>query len=791
MNRLAESSSPYLLLHKDNPVDWYPWGPEALERAKAEDKPIFLSIGYSTCYWCHVMERESFTNDEIAALMNQNFVNIKLDREERPDLDEIYMTATQMLTQHGGWPNSLFLTPKLEPFFAGTYFPPVDRQGMPGFPTVLRSMVQAWKTRRADVEEQAASILQGIRHRLDDRPDPGVGLPDGSAAERSLVGLERSFDPRWGGFGSAPKFPTPSNLFLLLEFAAEKPRAAEMLSTTLDHMARGGIYDHLGGGFHRYATDREWNIPHFEKMLYDNGWLLEAYGREFARSGGAQAARVIRQTAGFLARELTSPEGAFWSALDAETDGHEGAFYVWTREELLDVLGEEDFGFLGPLYGFDAPPFFEGSRYVLHHPDILTNQAQRRRLTLDQLLAQMAPLEEKLFVARSERKPLSIDDKILTDWNGTAISGLATAGRLLGEQGLVTRAAHAARFVLEAMRTSQGTLLHAWRDGHGEVPAFLADYAYFVRALLALERARLAEKAEPAEPAEMTQTNETAEGVAAGGSWLEAAVRLTEEQIDRLGDPAGGFFAAAEAPDVLTRSKDFLDGAAPSANAVAVLNLLELTELTGESRWQDEAERALRSFAPLLERLAEAARMMTLAARRSHSASRAMRRESPESGQAGSRVWGSVQLKEEARRHVALHLDVAEAGPGEDSAFALTVAIERGWHVYAPDPDGKGPDWIRPLGVEGHEVEVVEIEFPEADEYRPPRPPRRPGVPPPAPIPSEEPVRIYEGEIEITGRLRARSGSGAGLRVTFQACDETRCLASVERLLRLEEHLET
>ncbi len=770
MNRLAESSSPYLLLHKDNPVDWYPWGPEALERAKAEDKPIFLSIGYSTCYWCHVMERESFTNDETAALMNRHFVNIKLDREERPDLDEIYMTATQMLTQHGGWPNSLFLTPELEPFFAGTYFPPIDRQGMPGFPSVLRSMAEAWSTRRADIEEQAARISEGIRHSLEERPEPGAELPDGSAAERSLAGLERSFDPRWGGFGSAPKFPTPSNLFLLLEFASEKPRAAEMLATTLDHMARGGIYDHLGGGFHRYATDREWNIPHFEKMLYDNGWLLEAYGREFGRTGSEQAARVIRRTAGFLARELTSPEGAFWSALDAETDGHEGAFYVWTREELLDVLGEDDFGFLAPLYGFDRTPFFEGSRYVLHHPDTLTNQAKRRRLTLDELLDQMAPLEEKLLAARSERKPLSIDDKILTDWNGAAISGLATAGRLLGEPNLVTQAVQAATFVLETMRTSRGTLLHSWRSGHGEVPAFLADYAYFVRAMLALERAQPVADAEGSD------------------RWLAAAVRLTEEQMKRLGDPAGGFYAAATAPDVLVRSKDFLDGATPSANAVAVLNLLDLAELTGESRWRSEAERALRSFAPLLERLAEPARMMTLAARRAHSTSRG----DPESGKAGSRVSAGSRLEEEARRLVALNLEVAEAGAGGIVAFTLSLVIAPGWHIYAPYPDGDAPDWVRPLGIEGEEVEIVEIEFPQADDlpHLAPLAPLAP-IAPRAPIPDENPVRIYQGEVEISGSLKIRPESRGGLRVTLQACDETRCLPAVEHILPLEHILET
>ncbi|MCP4203826.1 MAG: DUF255 domain-containing protein [bacterium] len=750
MNRLAESSSPYLLLHKDNPVDWYPWGAEALDRAPKEDKPIFLSVGYSTCYWCHVMERESFTDEDTAALMNRHFVNIKLDREERPDLDEIYMSATQILTQHGGWPNSVFLTTDLEPFFAGTYFPPIDRPGLPGFRTVLRSMADAWANRRNDVEQQAASVFQAIRHSLEDRPEPGAELPDGSAALRSLTALERSFDPQWGGFGSAPKFPTPSNLLLLLEFADERPRAAEMLTTTLDHMARGGIYDHLGGGFHRYATDREWNIPHFEKMLYDNGWLLEAYGREFARSGDPQAARVIRKTAGFLERELTSPEGALWSALDAETDGHEGAFYVWTREELLDVVGEEDFGFLAPLYGFDRSPFFEGSHYVLHHPDSLTNQARRRRLQLDDLLDQMAPLEAKLLEARSQRKPLLVDDKILSDWNGAAISGLATSGRLLGERSLVAQATGAADFVLETMKTPSGQLLHAWRDGAGEIPAFLADYAYFVRGLLALEKAA---------------------GRESGGRWLEAAVRLTEEQIDRLGDPAGGFFAAAEASDVLVRSKDLFDGATPSANAVAILNLLELARATGDSRWRREAERALRSFAPLLERMAEPARMMTIAARRGFGATAG----EPQRSRAGASTPSLSPLDAEARERVALSLETAGGGEEAVREFTLTLTIEPGWHIYAPYPGGgDAPDWVRPLEVLGEDVDIGELDFPEAKE-----------LPPQPPMPGKDRVRIYEGEVKISGSARTRSQSGGWIRVVFQACDDQRCLAPVQQVLEL------
>src|SRR5580693_4557073 len=400
-NRLPAESSPYLLLHRRNPVDWYPWGTEAIERARREDKPIFLSVGSATCYWCHVMERESFSDPRIAALMNREFVNVKLDREERPDLDEIYMAATQILSGQGGWPNSLFLTPELKPYYAGTYFPPAERYGRPGFGSVLADLAAAWRDRRPEVEEQAEEMAGAMRRFLEERGRPAGAPAPPEAARQALASLARRFDREWGGFGGAPKFPTPSNLFLLHEMAlldsaegapaaasaggegsadgeaTSENAAGEMLRATLDQMARGGIYDQLGGGFHRYSTDREWKVPHFEKMLYDNGFLLELYAREHARTGDPEAARVARETAAFLRREMTSPEGALWSAIDAETHGHEGSYYVWSRAEIESVLGAEDAAFLAPLLGFAGPPFFEEDRYVLHLPAPLAAAAER------------------------------------------------------------------------------------------------------------------------------------------------------------------------------------------------------------------------------------------------------------------------------------------------------------------------------------------------------------------------------------------------------------------------------
>jgi hypothetical protein len=668
-NRLAGEISPYLLLHRHNPVDWYPWGEEALARARDEDRPIFLSVGYSTCYWCHVMERESFSDPGVAEVMNRLFVNVKLDREERPELDEIYMAATQLLTHQGGWPNSVFLTPSLEPYFAGTYFPPESRHGLPSFRTVLESMAQAWRDRRADVEEQAAELARVMKRYLEERGAAAAAVPPAAVAAASLASLEKRFDARWGGFGGAPKFPSPGNLLLLEALAGEVPNAARMLRVTLDHMARGGICDQLGGGFHRYATDDEWKIPHFEKMLYDNGLLLELYARDHARNGDPESARVVRETVTFLGREMTSPEGGLWSAIDAETHGHEGAFYVWTLDELTAVLGAEDAGFLATVLGFDRAPFFEGAAYVLHLPVPLDAHADRRRMGRDELLEQMAPLRARLLSAREQRDRPLVDDKVLTDWNGMAIAGLAAAGQALGDDDIVAGAAAAAGFVLEQLR--KNTLLHSWRGGEARIPAFLGDYAYLIRGLLALDEA------------------------GAGERWLRAAGELADEMIERLSDPRGGFFTAADEPDVLFRSKEVFDGAVPSANAVAILGLLELARRTGEPRWWESAEAALRAFASVAEHQGEAARVLCLAVRRYHQLA-------AEAGKpaAGGAPAAAGPLEDEAAGVVEAKLSLEEAEDGW-RRFRLQLEIAAGWHVYAPGHDEAA---MRPLEVAGRGV---------------------------------------------------------------------------------------
>ncbi len=401
-NRLAGESSPYLLLHKDNPVDWYPWGEEAFARARLEDKPIFLSVGYSTCYWCHVMERESFSNPEIARQLNEGFVCIKVDREERPEVDEIYMGATQLITRSGGWPNSVFLTPDRKPFFAGTYFPPDDARGRPGFPRVLQGLRQAWLFRRPELLQQAETVVQAMEQHLGAPRGGGGAPPSEDLATATEAALAARFDPRWGGFGQAPKFPSPANLYFLLDRAAPDQDAGEMLVFTLDAMARGGLMDQLAGGFHRYSTDEAWLVPHFEKMLYDNAALARLYAEAAPFAEGAGFERVARQTLDFVLRELTGDAGGFLSAIDAETDGHEGAYYTWTAAELDAVLKGEEGRLFRVVHGLEGEPTFEADRYVVYVPAPYAEQARTGGLAEAELLRRVEPGRRAL--ARGARR---------------------------------------------------------------------------------------------------------------------------------------------------------------------------------------------------------------------------------------------------------------------------------------------------------------------------------------------------------------------------------------------------
>jgi uncharacterized protein YyaL (SSP411 family) len=510
-----------------------------------------------------------------------------------------------------------------------------------------------------------------------------------------------------------------------------------MLAVTLDRMARGGIFDQLGGGFHRYATDREWKIPHFEKMLYDNGLLLEVYARQWARTASPQAERITRQTAAFLARELTSPEGAFYSAIDAETEGHEGAFYVWTRQELLQILGDEDFGFLAPLFGFSGPPFFEGRHHVLHLPQPLAQQAERRRLPLAELEAQLAPLQEQLLAARRRRPRPLTDDKILTDWNGMAIGGLAVAGRLLSDATFLRRAGAAADFVLDTMRPGGGPLRHSWRQGRHGVAAFLADYAFLIRGLLELHSA------------------------SAESRWLRAAEELAAEQEERLGDPSGGYYVAAQSPEVLFRSKEVLDGAVPGANGVAALNLLQLAAATGDSLWSSRCEAALRAFAQLGRQLPAAVKTLALASQRRL-----------QQGLGTHAAGGDVDhLPELPSQEIELAAELELATPNPDGwrPFRLRLGIPAGWHVYGPSAIEVGV----PLTVTGEEVTLRDLTLPAGERL--------------SADAAVEGVETYEGEIGVEGELSADSSRPGYLIVGYQACDERRCLRPARLRLALND----
>jgi uncharacterized protein YyaL (SSP411 family) len=751
-NRLARESSPYLLLHRDNPVDWYPWSEEAFERARREDKPIFLSVGYSTCYWCHVMERESFTNPEIAREMNDAFVCIKVDREERPDVDEIYMAATQLITRSGGWPNSVFLTPELKPFFAGTYFPPRDAHGRPGFPHVLQSVREAWLFRRAEVLQQAQMVAQAMETHLGAAHEPAEALPGADLAASLRDALAARFDPEWGGFGRAPKFPSPSSLFFLLDRAAEAdPR--RMLLVTLDRMARGGLMDQLAGGFHRYSTDEAWLVPHFEKMLYDNAALGRLYAEAATLDPGRGFDRVARATLDFVLAEMTGPEGGFLSAIDAETDGHEGAYYTWTAAELQAALAGADEGLFRAVYGLEGAPTFGEDRYVAHLPVPLAERARLSGLSEDELRRRLEPGRQALLAARARRERPLVDDKVLADWNGLAIGAMARVGELLGEARYVEASGRAAGFVLgRLVDPSTGGLLHSWRDGRAGVGAFLEDYAFLVEGLLRLHAA----------------TGDV--------RWLDEASRLAGEEERRLGDvERGGYFAAGEDGSLPFRTKPAFDGAVASGNGIAVLNLVELARLLDDPVWAERAEATLLSFAtgmteaPLahvtLVRALEAFHALPC---RSESVARVGRAAAPAGRAAEPAATASTAaeaLEEEAREVVQIE---GRLGRGDDETwkpFTLELAVRQGWHLNAHTA---GPGLV-PLSLAGVMGSLRHVRYPAGEPWNG----------------GAGAVPVYRGRVRIEGEIERRGGGASALEVVYQACDDARCLPSVSRIVRL------
>jgi len=520
-NRLAAETSPYLLQHADNPVDWFPWGEDAFAKARAEDKPILLSVGYSACHWCHVMAHESFEDEGTARLMNALFVNVKVDREERPDVDAVYMNAVQATTGAGGWPMTVVMTPEGKPFFGGTYFPPDDRYGRPSFKRVLVSLADAWRTRRGEVLEAAESLTGHLGALAKLPPQEGELSPDNLMT--ALGALKESFDPEYGGFGGAPKFPPHSALeFLLLR---PEPEAREKALKTLDKMAAGGIYDHLGGGFARYSVDAVWLVPHFEKMLYDNAQLVQRYAEAYRQTGRARYKEVLEETLGWVLREMTGPEGGFYSALDADSEGEEGKFYVWS-EEAFDALLGEDARLAKAYFGVSSMGNFEGHN-VLHTPHSKEAIAARFGLGEGEVEAKLQAVKKILLEARETRVRPGLDDKVLLSWNGLILAAFADAGRILKREDYLETARKNARFLREKM-IQGGGLYHTYKDGKAKVAGLLEDYALFGLGLVALYRATFESE------------------------WLELAVDLAEDIVARFHDAeGGGFFSTAEDAEAL------------------------------------------------------------------------------------------------------------------------------------------------------------------------------------------------------------------------------------------------
>jgi uncharacterized protein YyaL (SSP411 family) len=583
-NKLIHETSPYLLQHAHNPVDWHSWSPEAIDLARRQDKPIFLSVGYSACHWCHVMERESFENEQIAALMNQHFINIKVDREERPDIDQIYMAAVQAMTGQGGWPMSVFLTPQLQPFYGGTYYPPDDRRGMPGFPRVIAAVADAWANRRDEIVQGAAQMTEQLRSLGRSTVDHGVLNP--TILDAAFDSLRQVFDHTHGGFGSAPKFPHPMDLRVLLRHAhrASDRVALHMATLTLEKMARGGIYDHLGGGFARYSTDASWLVPHFEKMLYDNALLASTYLEAYQITRDAAFAQTARETLDYVLSRMIGAQGEIHSTEDADSEGVEGKYYVWTPAEIETVLGPDKARTFNLAYDVTPAGNWEHAS-ILNLPRPLSDVARSLGRDASDLRAELADSRARLLAARETRVPPGKDTKVITAWNGLMIAALAEGARILDHPRYLHAAERAAGFLLDNLRDPAGRLLHTWKDGKARHSGFLDDHACLIDALTRLFEA------------------------SANPRWLGAAIDLAHRMLDAFHDPSdGGFFYAPRDHEALiVRAKDATDNATPSGNAMAATALVRLGALTARGDLELAATRALQSAGTVLERYPSAA----------------------------------------------------------------------------------------------------------------------------------------------------------------------------------------
>ncbi len=740
LNLLAAEASPYLQLHADNPTEWYPWGDAAFARARREDKLVFLSVGYSTCYWCHVMERQVFADPAIAAQLARDFIAIKVDREERPDVDEIYMQATHLLTGSGGWPNSVFLTPAGKPFFAGTYFPPEDAHGRPGFPRVLAGIADAWRTERAKVERVAAQVAEEIARIADRGALGGTAPPPEVSLRAALDALERSYEPEHGGFAQRTKFPRPPALELLLTALEREsnPKLLDMLVRTLDEMALGGIYDHLAGGFHRYATEPTWSIPHFEKMLYDNAQLLGVYARAFTLTGRPLYRDVVRQTIAYLEREMSHPEGGFFAAQDAQVAGVEGASYVWTRDEIREVLGDRADAFLDV---YELAPLREhpGGGVLRVGLPLAPKLARHGAEDASALLQPFAPDRARLLARRAQRPQPLRDDKVLVAWNALAIRGLLDAAGALDDPAPRERAARAARFLLARLRTDDGALGRSYIAGQVREEGVLDDYAFLADALFELQRA----------------TGDDA--------WLSESRAIADRMLARFSDPTGhGLFLTPAHSTLLVRPKPFDDSALPSGNSVAYRVLTALAAETGEPHYRDAADGIVRAAAPLLERapsslgvtvaarVLDAARRPTLASATSSAATRG-------AGDIGSEGKRERFRMPSSADHVRASL-VLDTVP--ERRLRVRLAVAEGWHVNAHPASLPFliPTTVEPAAAD--DAPPWRAEYPDGHALRPAFAP--------------EAIQVYEGDVEIA--LAGEAPIPERVAVRFQACDHQICL---------------
>jgi uncharacterized protein len=759
-NRLAKETSPYLLLHAHNPVDWYPWGPEAFARAKAENKPVFLSVGYSSCYWCHVMERESFVDPEIARALNAGFVCIKVDREERPDVDQVYMAALQVFGP-SGWPMSLFLTPDGRPFFGGTYFPPRDRDGSSGFLTLVSMVAKAWANQHADLDKTANEVTELVRKRLKIASNERRLPLEGTAAAEGLKQLAEQFDAEHGGFGfnpnnpRRPKFPEPVNLLFLLERYRDGVKTDEptdslkMVLFTLDRMARGGIRDQLAGGYHRYSTDRTWLVPHFEKMLYDNAQLASVHLLAFELTHDPRWRDEALATFGFIERQMTAPQGGFYSALDAETRGEEGAYYVWTRDQIKAALaGVPHADRFAQVYGLDGEPNFEGGRYVLHETRTRADQSSAIKITPADLELRLSPLRSRLLAVRDKRPAPLCDDKVLTGWNGLMIAAYADGYRVLKAAKYREAAEKAATFLLEKLRLPDGRLLRTFRVGKAKLPAYLEDYAFLTYGLLKLH---------------------TATGDA---RWLTAARSLADRMISDFEDrEEGGFFFTADGHEsLLARAKDPFDNALPGGNSIAILDLMELYRVTGDVSYRDHAGKALEALSSVISRAPGAVPMVLVGLEQYQRSGTGLFAKRPPGSD------GLAGLSEQIVSAVARlsERNPATLAPGHEFDAIITAKIQNGWHIYA-NPAGLAEMIPTTLGLEGQTpraISLVKVSYPAGDAKV-------------LSSVSTEKVALYEGKVEFTARLKISEQAKPGavavpLKLSYQACNDRVCQAPAQ-----------